>query len=48
MIDEARGTVVVQPHEDPNENVNEQGPMHPARRVTRTHPDYALFHKDRA
>lgn len=39
MIDEAKGTVVVQPHEDLNENVDEQGPVLPARRVTRTHPE---------
>lgn len=39
MIDEAKGIVVVQPHEDANENVNEQGPVHPARRVTRTRPE---------
>lgn len=29
----------VQVQEDPNENVNEQGPARPSRRDTGTHPD---------
>lgn len=29
----------VQVQEDPNGNVNEQGPAHPSRRDTGTHPD---------
>lgn len=29
----------VQVQEDPNENAKEQGPAHPSRRDTRTHPD---------
>lgn len=28
-----------QVQEDPNENVNQQGPAHPSRRDTGTHPD---------